>query len=108
MLMCLCFLGYDLGQVIDPQNYAAVKDEIIRLNCSKRNDDTGLWFRSAPLSSNQILLYHRKVTRSGLFSVDESIPGRSDLLFISSNRTSGKYGCDSVYATHTAEVIVLG
>lgn len=89
-------------------NYAAVIGEHIRLNCSKQNDDTGYWFRNAHLSADEVLIYHKKMVRNGLFSVDESVPGRSDLLFILSQGTSGRYGCDSVDGTHTAQVIMTG
>lgn len=104
--MCV-FLGYGIGQLISPLNYATVKGAEIRLTCSKRIDEGGFWFRNAPLSFDQVLIYHRTI-KNGLFAVNESIPERSELIFMSSNRTSGRYGCHSVYATHTAEVIVTG
>ena len=46
--------------------------------------------------------------QSNLFSVDDPAKGNFDLLFTSSESSSGRYGCESVEATHTAEVAVLG
>lgn len=107
-ILFLFFLGNSLGERFSPLNYAAMIGENVRLNCSKQSDDTGYWFRSAPLSVDEILIYHKKTIRNGLFSVDESVPGRSDLFFTLSQETSGRYGCDSVDTTHTAQVIMTG
>ena len=91
-----------------PLNYAAVKGETIRLNCTTDNDDTRYWFRSKPLSGDVILIHHNGNLDNRLFSVDESIPGRLDLLFTLRQRTSGRFGCDSGNGNRTAEIILTG
>lgn len=103
----MCFLGDNPDELTILLNYAVVKAERVRLKCSTQKYDTGFWFRNTPLDADQILIYHKTI-RNQLFSVDESVPGLSDLLFVSSKSTAGTYGCDSVDVTHTAEVVVLG
>lgn len=102
------FLGHALAELFSPLNYAAVKGAKVRLNCSTQNDYNRYWFRSEPLSTEKMLIHHRKMTTNDLFVVDESVPGRLDLLFHLRDETSGRFGCDSVHGTHTAEIILAG
>lgn len=104
----MCFLGDTVGETVSPLNYAAVEGTIIRLNCSTKNDDTRYWLRNRPLSGDDILIYHKGDLKNRMFTVYESVPRRSDLILTVWNRTSGRYGCDSGYTTHTAEVILTG
>lgn len=104
----LCFLEHGVGAIFRPLNYAIVEGGRIRLNCSTQNDDTRYWFRKLPLSVDGILIYHNKELKSDLIEIDISVPGRSDLIFILWEKTAGRYGCDSGYATYTAEVILTG
>lgn len=106
--MYLCFLGHALAEPSSPLNYASVKGENLRLNCSTENDDSRFWFRSNPLSTEEELIYHNSYLHDRLFSVDESVPGRLDLLFILREGISGRFGCDSGYETRTAEIILSG
>lgn len=108
MLICLYFLGKSRGERFRPLNHVAVIGDKIRLNCTTLNEDTRYWFRNAPLSADKELLYHKRRTIHSWFSVDQTIPGRCDLLFSSRKIASGRYGCDSDDGTHSAEVIVSG
>lgn len=104
----LCFILYNPKELSIPLNDAVVTPERVRLNCSTQEDDNAYWFRNAPENDDDTLIYHKKLIRDDWFTVDDSVPGRADLKFSSAERASGRYGCGSFYATHTAEVVVVG
>lgn len=108
MLMFLCFIMCNPEELSIPLNVAVVTPERVRLNCSTQDDDNAYWFRNAPKNADDTLIYHKKLIINDWFSVDDSVPGRSDLKFSSAERASGRYACGSVYATQTAEVVVVG
>lgn len=108
MFVYLYFLWKGSGELSSPLNIAVRNGETVRLNCSTRKYDTEYWFRTAPMTSDEILLYHKKSIKNDMFTIEETEQERSDLLFTAAKRTSGRYGCYSVEATRTAEVILTG
>lgn len=107
-----CFYAQSLGETSRPLNRAAAIDDIVQLNCSTLDPENGYWQYTTPFQSNEVRIYDGYRVVNGmteLFSVNDSVQGRFNLIFTASESTSGRYTCRPglTLAQQSAEVIVL-